>query len=47
MFQDKIKREKPPHENGNSSFPPVKGVRQIGAILHAKAMSATAGRVCD
>ena len=24
-----------------------KGVRQIGAILHAKAVSPTAGRVCD
>ena len=23
------------------------GVRQIGAILHAKAVSPTAGRVCD
>ena len=24
-----------------------KGIRQIGAILHAKAVSASAGRVCD
>ncbi len=23
MFQDKIKREKPPPQNGNGSFPPV------------------------
>ena len=25
----------------------TEGIRQIGAILHAKAVSATAGRVCD
>ena len=25
----------------------IKGIRQIGAILHAKAVSASAGRVCD
>ena len=26
---------------------PYEGIRQIGAILHAKAVSAPAGRVCD
>ena len=25
----------------------IEGIRQIGAILHAKAVSASAGRVCD
>ena len=32
---------------GWSVFGVQKGVRQIGAILHAKAVSPTAGRVCD
>ena len=26
---------------------PLEGIRQIGAILHAKAVSTPAGRVCD
>ena len=30
-----------------AGVPAAKGIRQIGAILHAKAVSASAGRVCD
>ena len=33
--------------DGKDRNNPYKGIRQIGAILHAKAVSATAGRVCD